>query len=124
MQQVIKQIKEVEVLMKGRRLPVIDGKMTQPEHPGDYCGPIVGYTGDLPAVFFLKPNARDDNVPSHARSVQHVTSPPHVFTEEDDGTLTITASISDMRSSYPDEWKGEKSDGWHGYLTKGEWIKA
>lgn len=106
--------------MRGRRLPL--GEF--PNQPGDYMGPINGYTGDKPAVFFLKPNSRDPDVPAHARSIQHVISPPHVFTEEHDGTLTITASISDMRSSYPENWKGPKSDGWHGYLTKGEWIKV
>lgn len=110
--------------MNGRRLPVVDGKLTMPELPGDYCGPIVGYTGDKPAVFFLKPNARDDGVPAHARSVQHVVSPPHVFTEEPNGTLTISASISDLRSSYPDEWTGPRSDGWHGYLERGVWRQV
>jgi hypothetical protein len=86
--------------------------------PGDYCGPIVGFTADLPAVFFYKPNARDPDAPPNARSLQHVCSPPHVFTENEDGTLTITASISDMRSG------GGPSDGWHGYLTAGEWIQV
>lgn len=86
--------------------------------PGDYCGPIVGWTGDKPAVFFLKPNARDADAPPNARSIQHVVSPPHVFTEEDDGTLTITASISDMRAG------GSASDGWHGFLTRGVWHEV
>ena len=26
---------------------------------GDYCGPLMGFTDDRPAVFFLKPNSRD-----------------------------------------------------------------
>lgn len=117
--------------MKGRRLepgvwndpeqPHLRGtpQLTMPTEPGDYCGPIHGYTGDKPAVFFLKPNARDKGVPPHARGVQHVTSPPHVFTEEDDGTLTITASIGDTRGD-----GREGSDGWHGYLTRGEWVQV
>jgi hypothetical protein len=86
--------------------------------PGDYCGPILGFTGDKPAVFFLKPNARDTDAPPNARSMQHVVSPPHVFTEEPDGTLTITASISDRRAN------GGESDGWHGYLTAGVWVQV
>lgn len=104
--------------MQGRRLPVVDGKPTLPERPGDYCGPVTGYTGDKPMVTFLKPNARDDDAPPNARSVQHVTSPPHTFTEEPDGTLTIAASISDRRRG------GSESDGWHGYLERGVWREV
>ena len=89
-----------------------------PSAPGEYVGPVFGYTGDKPAVFFLKPNARDEGVTARARSVQHVVSPPHVFTEETDGTLTITASISDLAGA------DTVSDGWHGYLTRGEWHRA
>jgi hypothetical protein len=118
--------------MVGRRLPTEvnaetgrpDVNLNMPTEPGDYTGPVVGYTGDLAAVFFLKPNAHDEGVVAHARSVQHVTSPPHTFTEEEDGTLTIAASISDLRSSYPEEWKGEKSDGWHGFLEHGVWRQV
>jgi hypothetical protein len=100
--------------MQGKRVKTVE----EINDPGDYCGPIPGYTGSLPAVFFLKPNARDENTIPRARSIQHVTSPPHVFTEEEDGTLTITASIGDTAGS------STVSDGWHGYLTKGEWIKV
>ena len=100
--------------MKGNRLPMKDDRPAQwPEQPGDYVGPTYGFTGDRPAVFFLKPNARDEGVPAEARSVQFVTSPPHPFTEESDGTLTIRVSLGDQHV-----WG---SDGWHGYLTKGEW---
>lgn len=106
--------------MIGRRLqPVIDdrGLPRCPTfdnfEPGDYCGPIVGYTGDLPSVFFLKPNARDEDAPPNARCIHHVTSPPHVFTEMPDGSLQIRESIADHR-------RGEtESDGWHGYLDAG-----
>jgi hypothetical protein len=87
--------------------------------PGDYCGPVKGWTGDLPAVMFLKPNARDDDAPVAARSVQHVCSPPHTFAEEDDGTLTISPSISDRKRSGNTE-----SDGWHGYLEHGVWREV
>jgi hypothetical protein len=85
------------------------------EKPGDYCGPVKGWTGDFPAVFFLKPNAFDPGAPPVARDIHHVVSPPHTFIEEPDGTLTITASIGDTRGA------GTISDGWHGWLTKGEW---
>ena len=103
-----------EVITLGRRLPVLeDGRMTVPEEPGDYCGPTSAYTGGLPAVFFLKPNARDDDAPPCARSVQHVTSPPHVFRECDDGSLEIRASIGDTARGRPE------SDGWHGFLDEG-----
>ena len=104
--------------MKGRRIPVTpEDPYPLPVEPGDYCGPMLGLTGDKPCVRFLKPNARDPNAPPRARTIQHVVSPPHVFTEEPDGTLTITASIGDRAH-------GSESDGWHGFLTKGEWIKA
>ena len=104
--------------MRGRRLPVVDGRLTLPTDPGDYCGPVVGYTGDKPAVFFLKPHARDRGTPAHGRGVQHVTSPPHIFTEEPDGPLTISASIGDTRSDNP------VSDGWHGFLERGVWRQV
>lgn len=104
--------------MIGRRLPVRpDGTPTMPELPGDYCGPVRGQVSDpsLQTVFFLKPNARDPDAPKHARSVQHVVSPPHVFTEMPDGSLEIRESISDHRARQPDLG----SDGWHGYLDRG-----
>jgi hypothetical protein len=100
--------------MKGRRLePGPKGKLTVPTEPGDYCGPIMGYTGDKPAVFFLKPHARDGDTPMRGRSVQHVTSPPHVFREMPDGSLEIRESIGDTARGASD------SDGWHGYLDAG-----
>lgn len=97
--------------MRGRRIPVVDPK-ADPFHvlekPGDYYGPVMGFSADRPAVFYLLPIESPEPV------LAHVQSPPHVFTEEADGTLTITASILT-------NWV----DGsWHGYLTKGEWIKC
>lgn len=89
-----------------------------PEKPGDYVGPATGFTGDKPAVLFLKPGARDPDVPHRRRSVQHIVSPPHTFTEEDDGTLTVEPSISNLTSS------GEHDDGWHGYLEHGVWREV
>lgn len=64
--------------MKGRRLPVdpeynarYDGTIPFMgiERPGDYCGPVKGWTGDKPAVFFLKPNALDPDAPPIAREI-------------------------------------------------------
>jgi len=104
--------------LKGRRLPVVNDKITMPEQPGDYCGPVTGYTGDKPAVFFLKPHARNPETPPRGKSVQHVVSPPHVFTEEDDGTLTISASIADTAGA------STESDGWHGFLERGIWRQV
>lgn len=109
--------------MKGRRIPIEydePGRVKFPaiENPGDYCGPMMGFTADKPAVFFLKPNSRDADAPKGARSVHHVISPPHTFTEESDGTLTIRASIGDTRGA------NSESDGWHGFLTAGEWVKC
>lgn len=113
--------------MKGRRLPVTYDDNGIPQipydemHPGDYCGPVVGFTGDLPAVFFLKPNARDPDAPLADRAVQHVCSPPHVFTEMPDGSLQIRESISDKKRV---QTSGE-GDGWHGYLDAGhEWRRV
>lgn len=100
--------------MKGRRLPL----GTMPTEPGDYMGPVTNYTNGVPAVFFLKPNARDVDAPKRARRIQHVTSPPHSFRECADGSLEIRESISDMAGG------GGESDGWHGYLDEGHvWRK-
>jgi hypothetical protein len=107
--------------MIGRRLPVVDGKPTWPEQPGDYVGPVSGFTGEALAVFFLKPNARDADAPPGARSVQHVAIPPHTFRECDDGSLEIRNSIGD-RATYtlPDGVVHQtESDGWHGFLDEG-----
>lgn len=109
-------------LTQGRRIPVTeDGKLPYSaiEQPGDYCGPVRGYTGDREAIFFLKPNARDDDAPPHARGIQHVAIPPHTYVEHDDGTLSIFASIGDTRGD-----GSEGSDGWHGFLERGIWRQV
>lgn len=98
--------------MIGRRV----ASLAEVERPGDYFGPVIGYTGDLPAVFFLKPNARDPGVPARSRSVQHVCCPPHVFRECPDGSLEIRASIS---SRLRGDTTGVSDDGWHGFLDEG-----
>lgn len=118
--------------MTGRRLPLVyrgapdvpeDQRHYEigqwPELPGDYVGPVMGYTGGLPAVFFLKPNARDPDAPNRrARSIQHVVSPPHTFRECSDGSLEIRASLGNVHKDGVD-------DGWHGYLDEGHrWRKV
>lgn len=97
--------------MIGRRV----ASFAEIEQPGDYFGPVTDYTGDMPAVFFLKPNARDDDAPLRARGVQHVCSPPHAFRECADGSLEIRPSISNLAS----RGGPGSDDGWHGYLDEG-----
>lgn len=107
--------------MKGRRLPL----GTWPTEPGDYMGPIRGYSGDLEAIFFLKPNARDPGVGSISRCIHHVTCPPHTYRECPDGSLEIRASLGDMHRQSDGEKLIEVSDGWHGFLDEGhEWRKC
>lgn len=104
-----------EQRMNGRRVTEVENgyiaAALDEAGPGSYYGPVMGYTGDKSAVFFLLPNARDDDAPKGERSIHHVTSPPHTFHEEDDGTLTIHASILSPH-------------GWHGYLERGVWREA
>lgn len=78
--------------------------------PGDYVGPMDGYTGGKPAVFFRLPN--HDGMPSHVGGIRHVTSPPHVFTEQPDGSLEIRESLGCDRQP-----NGQYA--WHGYLDAG-----
>lgn len=96
-------------LTPGRRVTTIHDI----ELPGDYCGPITGYTGDVEACFFLLPNARSElvqaeDVPGRAgqRAIHHVAFPPHTYRECADGSLEIRASIGAMPF-------------WHGYLDEG-----
>lgn len=98
-----------EKITIGRRVATL----AEIERPGDYCGPIRGYTGDTISCFFLKPNARDEGVTPRARSIQHVDFPPHTYRECQDGSLEIRASLGDTAGS------DTESDGWHGYLDEG-----
>jgi hypothetical protein len=98
--------------MQGRRVPVpASGDMNEvifDFEPGDYCGPVVGFTGTRPAVWMRLPvpaGHPDDGI-------RHVVSPPHVFSEQPDGSLEIRESILALRS--PDG-----APGWHGYLDAG-----
>lgn len=77
------------------------------ELPGDYCGPIKGYSGpDMDSCFFLLPNAREEGAPAGQRSIHHVNFPPHKYRECADGSLEIRESIGAMPY-------------WHGYLDEG-----
>jgi hypothetical protein len=103
--------------MQGRRVPLpegIDDPCFVVTNAGDYCGPDKGeYSNGIPCVWFLLPIARDlDTIIQEARSLHHVQSPPHIFIEEPDGSLTIRESIgAGPRGNYY----------WHGYLTEGRW---
>lgn len=98
--------------MQGRRIPVnADGSPGKLEQAGDYCGPVLGYTGKVPAVLFLLPNSRDPGATGLVRAIHHVVSPPHTFTEEADGSLTIAASIDAQQL-------------WHGFLERGVWREC
>jgi len=99
-------------LTPGRRVQ----SMAEIQHPGDYFGPTTDFTG-TPAVFFLKPNARNPDTPPRGRSVGHVCSPPHTFRECPDGSLEIRPSISEYTANSPQAL--EFSDGWHGWLDEG-----
>jgi hypothetical protein len=90
------------------------GSLAEIERPGDYFGPAKGWTGDKEACFFLKPNARDPDVPPRSRSLQHVVFPPHTYRECPDGSLEIRASIGNLIGGDP-----ATDDGWHGYLDEG-----
>lgn len=95
--------------MIGRRVATL----AEVVNPGDYCGPIKGYNGpDKEACFFLLPIARDDDAPPGARSLHHVTFPPHTYRECADGSLEIRASIG-ARNATGGPYI------WHGYLDEG-----
>ena len=102
------------VEMQGRRVPLPAGADPYSilKEAGDYCGPVMGWSGDKPGVYFLLPIARDPNAHGPARSMHHVVSPPHVFHEEPDGTLTIRESIGAGPSG---------AYYWHGFLNHGCW---
>lgn len=82
--------------------------------PGDYCGPFDGYAGGKPAVFFRLPVTPDDegDPMMGLGGIRHVVSPPHVFTEQPDGSLEIRESLGCDKQ--PDD-----TYRWHGYLDAG-----
>jgi hypothetical protein len=110
--------------VKGRRLQLTaDGKVPFEEmtQPGDYCGPVIGYSGpDRPAVFYKLPVEAP-----HGADIGHVCSPPHVFRECPDGSLEIRESILHSYHYYdgdphdPIEQRHELTFQWHGYLDEG-----
>lgn len=90
-------------VLVGRRVATV----AEIEQPGDYCGPLKGYTGGLEACFFLLPNApMPRGTHGGHGSIHHVTFPPHTYRECEDGSLEIRASIGAQ------PW-------WHGYLDEG-----
>ena len=97
--------------MQGRRRTIAPGQdpLEALEKPGDYCGPVMGWSGDRPAVFFLLPIEGDKFERLH-----HVVSPPHRFVEELDGSLSVYESIEANRNNPNGPY-------WHGYLKAGVW---
>lgn len=101
----------------GRRVATV----SEIKLPGDYAGPFPH--NDDQAVYFLKPNARDPDVPPIARSMQWIKIPPHTIRECEDGSLEVRASIGDTRAG--GDPAIEQSDGWHGWLNEGHvWTTA
>jgi hypothetical protein len=88
--------------MIGRRV----GTVAEIVRPGDYCGPISSYTGEVESCFFLLPTSRDVEAAVGGRSIHHVAFPPHTYRECPDGSLEIRASIG-------------AEPFWHGYLDEG-----
>ncbi len=101
--------------MQGRRIPVVAGQdpYLALKEPGDYYGPVMGFSGNVPAVFYFLPV-------TGTKRFCHVQSPPHKFTEEPDDTLTIRESI--LSRGYCNDLQQDFE--WHGYLTKGIWEKC
>ena len=105
------------VEMQGRRVTLPEGAdpYSVLKEAGDYCGPDGRSTNGIPAVWFLLPTATPTD-PHWGGAPQdglhHVQSPPHVFKEEPDGTLTIRESIGAGPSG---------AYYWHGYLNQGRW---
>ena len=102
---------------QGRRIPVTKGldPYRALQNAGDYYGPVMGYSGDVPAVFFLLPTATNPKMGGGVDALHHVQSPPHTFTENPDDTLTISASIGAGPSG---------NYYWHGYLENGQWREC
>ena len=97
--------------MIGRRVQTVE----EVSQPGDYCGPVKGYTGDKPAVFFRLPIK---NATGSRAALRHVASPPHQFRECLDGSLEIRESIGAIGWAHEPEFK-EGQYVWHGYLDEG-----
>jgi hypothetical protein len=98
----------------GRRLQPVDGLLpfggdSTQWKPGDYCGPIKGYTGDLEACMYLLPVAKPGD------RLHHVCFPPHTYRECADGSLEIRNSILHKGYITEDDQNGE----WHGFLNEG-----
>jgi hypothetical protein len=95
--------------MIGRRVATVE-EITE---PGDYCGPVRGYTGTKEACFFLLPIAHDESVPEPAKHLHHVAFSPHTYRECGDGGLEIRASVGAL------SYVPGAPYIWHGYLDEG-----
>jgi hypothetical protein len=98
------------ILSPARRVATFDDL----EMAGDYTGPdtVVYPDGERKRVLFLLPihNGKDwGDHPDEGSGIHGVTEPPWVFTEQDDGSLEIRASIGCGPQPYY----------WHGYLDAG-----
>ena len=106
-------------LAPARRIPVpASGNINEVDlQPGDYCGPIHGYTGDCDAVFYIPPQEAAGRADGHhcLNGLGHVCTPPHVFRECTDGSLEIRESLGRVCGCSP------RRDGyaWHAYLDEG-----
>jgi hypothetical protein len=91
--------------MKGTRLP--DGENYLEIQPGEY----VRQSSDSHIWWFRTPNGIPfkvvDNHPRH-----------HQLAVEPDGTVSLTPSVLCAPGSAGNE------SGWHGFLTRGEWIEC
>ncbi len=96
------------------------------ERPGDYCGPVRGYTGEVEACFFLLPIADPENPlwrGDEGSGLHHVAFPPHTYRECGDGSIEIRASIGAYGNSDRVARGGPYI--WHGYLDCGHvWREA
>jgi hypothetical protein len=95
--------------MTGRRVQSF-GEVVE---PGDYYGPVRGYSGDKEACFFRPPNES-----ARTGRLHHITFPPHTYRECPDGSLEVRASIGCVSSPGP-------GYDWHGYLDEGhQWREV
>lgn len=100
----------------GRRRNSID----ELELGGDYFlgGSVIDDQGERPALWFLLPMARDEDVTDHRlRAVHRVTSPPWTFRECEDGSVEVRASIGILPG--PSDPEPEGRFVWHGFLDEG-----
>ena len=99
-----------ERVSPGRRVR----SMGELERPGDYFGPVRGWTGDKEACFYVLPVCGPRG--SGRFHINHVCFPPHTYRECSDGSLEIRDSIL-HKAEQPDYQPCK--DAFHGYLDEG-----